>query len=324
MPVFTTTGDLGSALVKNAFVTWHMGFDAVPYAARRVFRTSQTSHKTSEHDSWDYNKFARKTGEGNNYNSSTPVKGDNLVLTQGKVTDSFEVTEESQDYDRYNQVQNFQGMMGLGKACPDRMELDLQLFLMSMGFGTSYTDQDGESVATTGADGLAIYSNSHTVNGTATTYDNLQAVAFGQTGLEAAEDLFRNFINHEGRVVYVIPDTIITTSKASVVNLVKEYNKGMNHIEDANRGINAYQGRYDHIVFHYGDCTATGARDSSKDDYWLLASLANNHHAILEISQSPRVRYAGKVQRNQNDLFITDTRYAYGMLGAQWIVGNNV
>ncbi len=324
MAPFTSTGELGAALVKNAIVTWHKGFDQVPYAARRVFNVNFTNKKTSEHDSWDYNKFAKGTGEGVDYNNSAPIKGDSLVLTQGKVTDSFEITKESGMYDRYNQTRNFQGMMGLGKACPDRMELDLQLFLMSMGFGTSYTNQDGASVATTGANGKALYSNTQDVNGTATTYDNLQAVAFGQTGLEAAEDLFRGFINHEGRVIHVIPDTIITTSKASVVNLVKEYNKGQNHIEDALRGINVYQGRYDHIVFHYGDCDATGARDSTKDDYWLLASLANNHHAILEISQEPTVFYAGKVQRNQNELFMTDCHYAYGILGNQWIVGNNV
>lgn len=323
MPTFTTTGDLGAALVKNATVAWHRGFDQVPYAGRRVFNVSFTNHKTSEHDSWDYNKFAKGTGEGVDYNSSAPTKGDNLVLTQGKVTDSFEITKESGMYDRYNQTRNFQGMMGLGKACPDRMELDTQLFLMSMGFGTAYTNQDGSSIATTGADGLAIFSNSHTVNGTASTYDNLHSTAFGQTGLEAAEDLFRGFINHEGRVVYVIPDTIITTSKSSVVNLVREYNKGMNHIEDPNRGVNVYQGKYDHIVFHYGDCDANAARDTAKDDYWILASLANNHHAILEISQEPRVVYAGKVQRNQNELFQTDAHYAYGMLGAQWLVGSN-
>lgn len=323
MPVLTTTGDLGSALVKNAIVTWHKGFDQVPYEARRVFRVSQTDKKTSEHDSWDFQPLARTTGEGVDYASAAPIKGDNLVLTQGKVTNSFEITKESGMYDRYNQTRNFQGMMGLGKACPERMELDLQLFLMSMGFGTSYTNADGQSVATTGADGLALYSNVHTVNGTSATYDNLQSLAFGQTGLEGAEDLFRGFINHEGKVVYVIPDTIITTSKSSVVNLVREYNKGMNHIEDANRGVNVYQGRYDHIVFHYGDLDANMARDASKDDYWMLASLANNHHAILEVSQEPRVLYAGKVQRNQNELFLTDCHYAYGMLGNQWIVGSN-
>lgn len=323
MSVFTTTGDLGNALVKNAIVTWHKGFDLVPYEARRVFRVTSTNKKTSEHDSWDFQPAARTTGEGVDYASSSPVKGDSLVLTQAKVTNSFEITKESGMYDRYAQTRNFQGMMGLGKACPERMELDLQLFLMSMGFGTSYTNMDGASVSTTAADGNSIYNNSHSVNGSSSTYDNLHSTAFGQTGLETAEDLFRGFINHEGKICYVIPDTIITTSKSSVVNLVKEYNKGMNHIEDALRGINVYQGKYDHIVFHYGDLDAAMARDSTKDDYWLLASLANNHHAILEVSQEPRVVYAGKVQRNQNELFLTDSHYAYGVLGTQWIVGSN-
>lgn len=281
------------------------------------------STKTTDHDSWDFDQFAVGTGESTNYASSEPVKGDSLVLTQGKVTQSIELSMESQMFDRYNQTSNFTKMRGLGKACPRRIEHDLQLFFMSFGFGTSYTDRDGATVATTGGDGLAIFSNSHTINGSASTYDNLHSAAFGQTGLEAAEDLFRNFINHDDEIVYVIPDTIVTTSKSNLVNLVREYNKGMNHIEDSARGINVYQGRYDHVVFHLGDTDAVAARDSAKDDYWLLVSRANNHHGMLDISKNPSVHYAGKVQRNQNDLWLTETLYAYGMLGAQWIVGSN-
>lgn len=320
---FNTTSDLGKKLSDLNVVAWHEGFDSVPAEARRIVSVRNISTKTSEHDSWDYDKFAGATGEGELYNASEPIKGDNLILTQGKITDSIELTKESQMYDRYNQTQNFARMKGLGTACPKRIEHDLQLFFMSFGFGTSYTNRDGETVSTTGADGLAVYSNSHTVNGGSSTYDNLHSTAFGQTGLEAAEDLFRGFINHDEELVFVVPDTIITTSDSANVNLVREYNKGMNHIEDANRGINVYQGRYDHVVFHLGDTDANAARDAAKDKYWLLASRANNHHGLLEISQAPRVFNAGKVQRTQNDLWMTDAHYSYGMLGAQWLVGSN-
>ncbi len=97
----------------------------------------------------------------------------------------------------------------------------------------------------------------------------------------------------------------------------------MFHVEDTSRGINVYQDRYDHIVYNYGDVDNSGARDTAKKHYWLLVSRAQNHHAILEISQEPRVIYAGKIQYNQNDLFQTDAHYSYGILGTQWIVGSN-
>ena len=324
MAIQTTTLAPGVDLVKNAKVAWKKGFDSVPVAARRVFSVIHSQTKTSEHSAIDYSPIASATGEGVDYAQSSPTQADTLNLTQGKVTSSFEVTQDMLKFDKYNMIRPLTGLTGLGRACPERMELDLQLFLMSMGFGTSYTDADGRSVATTGADGLAIYSSVHTINGTSATYDNLQAVAFGQTGLEAAEDLFRGFIDHQAHIIYVVPDTIITTSKAALVNLVREYNKSMGHVADANRGVNMYQGRYDHIVFHKGDFTAASARDSTKDDYWLLASLANNQHAVLEITGEPTLHDAGEVQRNRNRLFLTDCYYAYGMLGAQWIVGNNV
>src|SRR3990167_5864037 len=94
------------------------------------------------------------------------------------------------------------------------------LIFLSMGFGSSYTDKNGASVTTTAADGNSIYNNSHSVNGVATTYDNLGAIACGQTGLEATQDLARSFIDHQGHIIYVVFDNIFTTSKNQLVNLV--------------------------------------------------------------------------------------------------------
>ena len=324
MAVQTTVLEPGAALTKNAFVAWKRGFRSVPAAGRLVFTVSSVQYKTSEHDNIDYSPIADETAEGTNYSASNPTKGDALNLTQGKVTSSFEITQEMLKFDRYNMMRALRGMMKLGRACPERMELDLQLFLLSMGFGSSYTDKNGNSVATTTADGVAVYNNSHTVNGTSTTYDNLGSTAFGQTGLEGTQDLARSFIDQQGNIVYVVFDSIFTTSKNQLVNLVWEYMNGVNHIEDANRGPNSQRRYgYEHIIFHKGDFTAQSARDSSKDDYWGMYSSENREHGILEVSGNPRMVDAGVIQRNQNVLMLTDCFYAYGVLGAQWIAANN-
>ena len=323
MAIQTTTLAPGADLVKNALVAWKKGFDTVPVAARSVFTVIPTQTKIQEHSGIDYSPIAVTTGEGTDYSQSRPDQNYSLILTQAKVTSSFEVTQEMLKFDKYNMIRPLTGLMGLGRACPERMELDLQLLLLSFGFGTAYTNQDGASVATTTGDALALYSTVHTVKGSSSTYSNTHSTAFGQTGLETAEDKFRTFIDNQGHVIYIVPDTIITTSKAQLINLVREFNKGQNHIQDANRGINAYQGRYDHIVFHKGDFTAASARDATKANYWALASLANNQFGILEVSGEPTLHDAGEIQRNRNHLFLTDCYYSYGVLSAQWIVAAN-
>lgn len=324
MAVQTTVLQPGPALTKNAFVAWKRGFRSVPAAGRLVFTVANVNTKTSEHSSIDYSPIADTTPENTNYSSSNATQGDTLNLVQGKVTSSFEITQEMLKFDRYNMMRALRGMMKLGRACPERMELDLQLILLSMGFGSSYKDRNGDTVGTTTADGVSLYNNNHTVNGSAQVYDNLGSIAFGQTGLEATQDLARSFIDHQGHIIYVIFDTIFSTSKNQLVNLIYEYMNSVNHVEDANRGVNSQQRYgYEHIVFHKGDFTAQSQRDSSKDDYWGMFSSENREHAILEVSGNPRMVDAGVIQRNQNVLMLTDCFYAYGLLGGQWIAANN-
>lgn len=324
MAVQTTVLQPGPALTKNAFVAWKRGFRAVPAAGRLVFTVASVDVKTSEHSSIDYSPIADTTPENINYSSSNADQGDTLNLTQGKVTSSFEITQEMLKFDRYNMMRALRGMMKLGRACPERMELDLQLMLLSMGFGSSYVDRNGATVGTTTADAVSLYSNSHNVNGSAVTYDNLGSIAFGQTGLEATQDLARSFIDHQGHIIYVVFDNIFSTTKNQLVNLVYEYMRSVNHVEDADRGINSQQRYgYEHIMFHKGDFTAASARDATKDDYWGMFSSENREHAILEVSGDPRMVDAGTIQRNQNVLMLTDCFYAYGLLGAQWIAANN-
>ena len=78
-------------------------------------------------------------------------------------------------------------LRSLGEATRQRMELDLT-HRFTFGTATSYTDLDGETVSTTVGDGLALFSASHTVPDSSTTYRNIVAnnPVFSRGGLEAA------------------------------------------------------------------------------------------------------------------------------------------
>jgi hypothetical protein len=307
----STLTALGAKLTDATRRSFSIGYKQVPNQGRSIFDVQMTGNKVEVFNSAIMDQFAASTGDGENYASFDPTLGDEMTLTQSKVTASFEVTEDANQYDQYNVLSAMEGGEGLGSATAKRIELDLQQ-LISNGGSANYTDKDGNVVSCLAADGLSLFNNSHTVNGSATTYDNLDATAFGQTGLETLENLFRNFLNHDGQVIDRAPTAIFSTTKPALVNLIREYNKSMGHVEDAFNGTNEYMHKYNHIPLHYLDKTSVGAVDAAKDDYWGLV-MAKNKNLKLRVSQNPTIHPAQLVQRNRNVLFQASAKYAYGV-----------
>lgn len=308
---FDPNSALGQAITSATRIAFNTGYKEVPTEGRALYKVEYVDTLTKIVDSSVMDKFARATGLGANYATSLPTKGDQKTYTQGKITDSFEMIKEIGGFDQYNVVGGLTSAKGIGTSAAKRIELDLQLNI-GMGAGAAYTDMDGNSIATTAADGLAIFHNNHTVNGSSNTFDNLGATGFGQTGLEATELLFRLFINHDGQQITRRPTTIFSTLDPTLINLIREYNKGMNHIEDNNRGVNVYQGKYDHIGMQYLDSDNSGAYDATKKNYWGLV-VRGDENLKLFVSQDPVVYPPQLVQRNRNILVQTDALYAYGV-----------
>ena len=323
--MLTTFNLLGTALTgaggRNSKVAFSEGMKLVPDSGRRLFDPKYVSSKITESDSVTYDPVSAETVDGGDYASSDPVKGYNLILTQTMFTQSFEATKAvgmfaQNNGEQYDVMKILGGIKGLGTACAKRLEQDLQL-LIGMGAGASYTNRDGNTVSTLSADGQNIFSSSHTTR-SGTGYDNLDATAFGQTGLETHEGLWRNFVNHDGQLNDRMADAIFSTTKPQLTNLIEEYLNARGHVEDDNLGVNVYgyKGpRYQHVELEYLDCTNVLARDSTKDDYWGLVKLGSPDHE-LKISQDPIVYPPQLVQRNRNVLVQTDCHYSYGIRDA--------
>lgn len=317
---FDQNSTLGQALTSATRIAFNKGYKEVPTEGRAMYKVEYVDTLTKVVDSSIMDKFARATGFGANYATSLPTKGDQKTYTQGKITDSFEMIKEIKGFDQYDVVSALTAAQGIGTAAAKRIELDLQLNI-GMGASAAYTDMDGNSIATTAADGLSIFNNSHTVNGSSSTFDNLGATAFGQTGIEATQLLFRLFINHDGQQITRRPTTIFSTLDPTLLNLIQEYNKGMNHIEDNNRGINVFMGKFDHIGLQYLDSDNLGAYDSTKKNYWGMVCRGDDNLKLF-VSQDPVVYAPQLVQRNRNILVQTDAVYAYGVQEPSCIVLN--
>jgi len=327
--MLATFTQLGTALTKNAEVAFSKGTKLAPKAGRMIFNVQMTKDKITESDTYSFDQVSRNTGEGGVYASSDPVKGYNLILTQAKFTQSFEHTKEIGMYDKYSVVNVLKGIQGLGTSGANRFELDLQL-LVGQGTGSSYEDLDGNTISTQSADSINLFvTATHTVR-SGGTFGNLDATAFGQTGLEADELLQRNFINHDGEQTDRISTDIYTTRTPSLVNLVDEYRNARGHVEDEAHGLNVYntnfsraQGtRYGHIIMEYLDATNLRAVDTDKADYW---GTVNRGAESLQakVSQNPIVYAPQLVQRTRNVLIQTDLHYDYGVRDAFDITQHN-
>ncbi len=309
--MFATTAPLGSKLTDATRRSFSMGFKYQRQGGMALFDVQDTNKKVEVFNSYIMDQFGHETGEGENFYNLDPTLGDELILTQGKITASLEVTDDIEMYDQYSVAAAVEGAQGLGTSNRNRMEMDIQQFV-GQGAAAAYTDMDGNSVATIAADALSVFNAAHTIQGGTGTYNNVEATAYGQTGLELGENDFRLFLNHDGQRANRIANIIFSTTKPTLVNLIREYYKSYWHVEDTARGVNEYMDKYNHIALEYLDTNTDGSNDATKDDYWGLA-VRKGKNLKFRVSRNPILHPVQRVQRNRNLLMQSESRYAVGV-----------
>lgn len=164
------------------------------------------------------------------------------------------------------------GIMNLSRMLYERRFLDGVLRL-SFGGATSYTDRDGFTVDCTGIDGLAIFSASHTLPHSATTWSNIvpSNPVLGRAGILAAENMFKTQIfDGFGVQKRIVPDTLVITDDATLkYNAMQIYGSNTELAQANPNVINALPQR--RIVVLPGlDADANGNYDATKKDTWIL------------------------------------------------------
>lgn len=311
--MFSTASTLGDQLTDEVRASFKVGEKSVPMGGRAIFNPEMTTNRTEVFRSGIVDKFGSRTSDGGVFASVDETAGDELTMNQYKVTISMEVTEMEEFFDQYGITPRLLSLAeGIGTGLVKRMEMDCQQFIKN-GAGSSYTDADGNTVSVLAADGYTLfYSSGHTVNGSSSTYVNTDSSSFGQTGIETHLDFFRKFLNHDGQRANRRPNLIYSTEKAALTNLIAEFAQSLNHVEDQNRGINTYRGRFQHVVLEYLDTTTAGADDTSTDDYWGMA-IMNGPNMKLRISKAPELLPVKKGERTNNTIVQGQTWYAVGV-----------
>lgn len=146
---------------------WRDGYKSIPFAARQMYDTRSVSEMTSEHSSISGYGFAERKREGEKYAYGTIKQGYKLNLSQTRIGLMDAITWEAKKFDKYRELEK--KMRKLGEATAKRIELDLtHQFTFGMS-AASYTNRNGETVATTTGDGqnidINVFLKSSLING---------------------------------------------------------------------------------------------------------------------------------------------------------------
>lgn len=311
--------------VKNATVMWRKGYERVPSVAKQLYEVINNSLYVTEHSSLDGFTFAHRKDEGDNYYQENPTQNYSKTITKYRIGLEATITWEMRTYDKYREIKRV--LTDLGAATAQRMELDLT-HRFTFGTAVSYTDMDGTTVATTVGDALQLFYSLHIVPGAGTTYRNRIAnnPLLSKGGLEAAETLFaQQMIDASGNKVVVRPDTIVIADDPNTENTALEILKSLSAPDAGVAGVeNVYRSKYKLLKLPYLATTATGALDSTKTKYWMLADSAHTD-AICEVSENPHMvspTPGSNAEDFDNDDWKFKSSAAYGIeiTDPKWIV----
>jgi hypothetical protein len=306
---------LGSAVTDATQRSFAIGYGKERIGGRAIFNVQETDGLYTEvFNGGIMDNFARGTLDGGNFFENESIFGDELTITQAKFTSSVEITTGISYFDQYKVVEVLEGSENLGHVHSNRIEMDVQQHIKNGATG-SYTNIDGDTVTVQSADGRSWFDGSHTVNGSASTYDNVDSTAFGDTGLVALGNLARNALNHDSQRGNKKPDTIFSTSEVANSELIKEYAISEGHPEDAFRGRNTWAGRYRHQVLEYLDVDTNGSPDAATDGYWGLI-VANDENHKLRIGKNPMILPPKMTERSNNMLLQAEDWHAVGVMDA--------
>jgi len=303
-------------LIRKKFVKTQRMITPVASRLYIIDNIGKGQGNTKRYDEIDTQTFARRKREAELTKKASVGVGYNKTMTKKRIAMEIDITQEMRDENRYAEVGSL--ITTLSHFCPQRTELDLT-HRLTFASATSYTDMDGDTVATTVGDGLALASASHTLKYSSSTYSNRVTgdPIFSRGALEAAETLtVTNILSNFGERRVMNFNTIITGDDPNTVNSVKQFLKSVSDVDQNNSGVmNVYKGKYNHLVLPYLATTATGAHDSTKRRYWFLGAIGQGtngwqaYHGIWEPTHMKPITEDGS-----RDIWTYGTRKGYGIV----------
>lgn len=273
------------------------------------------------YDEADTETFASDKPEGTDAAKAAAGIGYNVTMNAVRRAREIDITFEMRRYNKKPQVVS--AMTNLATFVPQRADLDLT-HRLTFATSTSYTDMDGNTVATTTGDASALCVSNHALAFSSSTYRNRVSgdPVFSQGALEAAELLAEtNILSNYGEKRVMRFNTIITSTDPGTVRDVRQVLESTADVDAAQSGVlNTYRGQYNHVKLAYLASTAAGAYDSTKRQWWFLASTGmgtNGWQAYYGVFEAPNLKTPAPGNNGDdvhNDNWTYGTRGSYGIV----------
>lgn len=293
---------------NNLTIKWTKEYADFPKAASVLYNVESTDVDTGDISGLDGISIAKKKREGADFSFLSLTQNYRKTWTTYEIGGEIKITWNMRRYAKYNEINR--AITGMARSAAKRMEVDMT-HRLTFANSTSYTDLDGDSIATTVGDGLALLSTVHTVPGSATTFRNRVAnnPILSKGGLEAAEKLFATqMIDTNGELTFQEPTHLVITNDPNTVNTANEYLKSYADPTAAHAGVtNVYEGKYTLVILPYLATTAAAALDTTKSKYWFLMN-SNHKDAYMKVGQEPT--FITPADNGGKDFETMDWKYA--------------
>lgn len=316
--------------VSQSQILWAKGYMSVPQVARNsgLFREvpiPQLTGNTRTFSEIDGEEYADKKGESDQAARARVQQGYSKTGTLYRVAKDIGISYEMRSQGKYPEI--VQRLTNLGQQAVNRLDLDLT-HRITFGTATTYTDRDGDTVDIAVGDTLALFSTVHTLRGSSTTFRNILAnnPRFSPGALESMETTRKqNCYNQFGEKMVVTDDIVFSADDPNTNRVITEtLRSGSSNTQNNPGVVNTNQGKYRHVILPRLDTTALGANDSTKSQYWGVAS-SQMSSAYLGMHEEPHMK-APPVNGSNAEEFSTDdfnfgTRAGWmiAIAGAGWI-----
>jgi len=252
--------------------------------------------------------------EGGQYPAGTIAEGDSFSLTQRAYGGRIGITKTMRMFDRYDQIEEV--ARDMTQHAFDRIDQSQAELLLNGFAGTTYTSVYGISQSNLTADGVVLFSASHTNNQNATTARNLIRNAAGTANpaldrasiVKARADGRTNKDPHNANRPLMLDRLIVSATNEDLAERTV-YSSGV--VGTPNVDLNPLKGKISNILVWSRLDLRHDATDTSA--YWFLADSRIVKKTLKSpFAQKPQMMPPHQVHDSLNWEYILDSYYVVG------------
>jgi len=246
-----------------------------------------------------YERRARKAGlrgmeeiaDGAEIPLTDPVMGGTKDWTQVRYGLGFKITAGWKKFNKINHMKDCTKNLGMVM----REEKDIEINrLANSATATTYS---------TGFDGLALASNSHTILGTSgNTFDNYGDAALGVSALQSAYVYFRTLIDDQGRTMVASPDKLMVNPQLEFTGMELLGSEKVPYTGDNTAN----------VIRQKGISLSVNSRLTASTIWALLAKKDRRYDLFVFTSQKPDIKVQDAPDTSRSTIVTSEQWFKYG------------